>query len=112
MHTHPAFTMLRTLSADVPYRCPLYSPKIINIKHKYLLKIMSQSFILMVLGVFMYLIQAHWISTYIRAFVEMVFLLVFIEAMAVVPLPIQLSNTVSPSLVYVLMRYSNKATGF
>ena len=27
----------------------------------------------------MYLIQAHWISTYIRAFVEMVFLLVFIE---------------------------------
>ena len=52
---------------------------IINIKHKYLLKIMSQSFILMVLGVFMYLIQAHWISTYIRAFVEMVFLLVFIE---------------------------------
>ena len=52
---------------------------IINIKHKYLLKIMSQSFVLMVLGVFMYLIQAHWISTYIRAFVEMVFLLVFIE---------------------------------
>ena len=52
---------------------------IINIKHKYLLKIMSQSFILMVLGVFMYLIQAHWISTYIRAFVEMAFLLVFIE---------------------------------
>ena len=52
---------------------------IINIKHKYLLKIMNQSFILMVLGVFMYLIQAQWISTYIRAFVEITFLIVFIE---------------------------------
>jgi len=32
--------------------------------------------------------------------------------MAVVPLPIQLSRTRSHSLVYVLIRYSNKATGF
>src|SRR5699024_10566240 len=37
---------------------------------------------------------------------------VFMQAIAVVPLPIQLSNTVSPSFVYVLIRYSNKVTGF
>lgn len=52
---------------------------IINIKHKYLLKIMNQSFILMVLGVLMYLIQVNWINTYIRAFVELLFLITFIE---------------------------------
>ena len=32
--------------------------------------------------------------------------------MAVVPEPIQLSKTNSPSFVYVLIRYSNNATGF
>ena len=37
---------------------------------------------------------------------------VFKQAIAVVPEPIQLSKTVSPLLVYVLIRYSNKATGF
>ena len=42
----------------------------------------------------------------------MKFLLVFKHAIAVVPLPMQLSNTVSPSLVYVFIKYSNNATGF
>src|SRR5699024_11513800 len=37
---------------------------------------------------------------------------VFIQAIAVVPLPIQLSKTVSPSFVYVFIRYSNNGTGF
>lgn len=37
---------------------------------------------------------------------------VLIHASAVVPLPIQLSNTSSPSFVYVLIKYSNKAIGF
>src|SRR5699024_7367970 len=42
----------------------------------------------------------------------MKFLSVFIAAIAVVPLPIQLSSTVSPSFEYVLIRYSKSATGF
>ena len=37
---------------------------------------------------------------------------VLIQAIAVVPLPMQLSKTISPSFVYVFMRYSNNATGF
>src|SRR5699024_7880320 len=36
----------------------------------------------------------------------------FLQATPVVPEPMTLSRTVSPSLVYVLIRYSNKATGF
>jgi hypothetical protein len=40
------------------------------------------------------------------------FLLVFTHATPVEPLPIALSNTVSPSFVYVLIRYSKSATGF
>ena len=35
-----------------------------------------------------------------------------IHAIPVVPEPAQLSKTKSPSLVYVLIRYSNNATGF
>jgi len=42
----------------------------------------------------------------------MQFLLVFIQAIAVVPEPIQLSKTKSPSLVYVFIKYSNNSTGF
>src|SRR5699024_3610474 len=38
--------------------------------------------------------------------------LVFMHAIAVVPEPIQLSSTVSPLFVYVLIRYSNNLTGF
>src|SRR5690606_24869325 len=38
--------------------------------------------------------------------------LVLIHATAVVPLPKQLSRTVSPSFVYVLIKYSNRGTGF
>src|SRR5699024_12782641 len=38
--------------------------------------------------------------------------LLFRHAIAVVPLPIQLSNTVSPSVVYVLIRYSNNSVDF
>src|SRR5699024_12763001 len=37
---------------------------------------------------------------------------VFIQAIAVVPLPMQLSSTVSFLLVYVFIRYSKSATGF
>src|SRR5690625_913886 len=37
---------------------------------------------------------------------------VLIAATAVVPDPITLSKTTSPSFVYVRIRYSNKATGF
>ena len=38
--------------------------------------------------------------------------MIFTEATPVEPLPIQLSKTISPSSVYVLIRYSNKSTGF
>lgn len=38
--------------------------------------------------------------------------LVFTHATPVDPLPMQLSSTVPPSLVYVSIRYSSKATGF
>jgi len=40
------------------------------------------------------------------------FLLVFNDAIPVVPLPIVKSNTVSPSSEYVIMRYSISSTGF
>ena len=40
------------------------------------------------------------------------FLLVFMQATPVEPLPIVKSRTKSPSLVYVFIKYSNNATGF
>src|SRR5574344_16649 len=40
------------------------------------------------------------------------FLFVFTQATAVVPLPMVKSRTVSPSRVYVFIRYSIRATGF
>ena len=40
------------------------------------------------------------------------FRLVFTQATPVLPLPIVKSRTVSPSFVYVRIRYSSKATGF
>nr|DAW77839.1 MAG TPA: hypothetical protein [Caudoviricetes sp.] len=39
-------------------------------------------------------------------------LFVLIQAIAVEPLPIQLSNTKSPSFVNVKIKFSNKAIGF
>lgn len=38
--------------------------------------------------------------------------LVLTHATPVEPLPMQLSRTVSPSFVYVLIKYSSKGTGF
>src|SRR5699024_11197094 len=59
------------------------------------------------------LIRSFAISTYSFSFsIPMNVRLVFNAAIAVVPLPIQLSKTVSPSFVYVLIRYSKSATGF
>ena len=52
---------------------------IINVKHKYRFQIMCQSFMLMVLGVLMYLFQVDWINTYVKAVVQLIFLIVFIE---------------------------------
>src|SRR5574344_2651487 len=44
--------------------------------------------------------------------IQIQFLLVLSHATAVVKEPAQLSRTVSPSLVYVFIRYSQRATGF
>ena len=52
-------------------------------------------------------------SKYLSSFsIRIYFLLRFLAANPVVPLPAVISRTVSPSLVYVLTRYSRRARGF
>ena len=52
---------------------------IIEIKHKYCYKIMAQSFLLIMLGVLVYLIRVEWIHKHIQGVVQLILMLVFTE---------------------------------
>ena len=52
---------------------------IIEIKHKYRYKIMCLSFLLIITGVFIYLIKVNWIHEYIQIIVQLLFIYIFSE---------------------------------